>query len=54
MYRADENSEGVTSIHAAPNALSLVLRHSGSGMKFIKYLSAAAPGSRSTRSDHPS
>ena len=45
VYRADDASEGVTSIHAMSNALSLTLRPPGT-MKFVKYVSAAAPGSR--------
>jgi len=45
VYRADESSVGVTSIHAQSNALSLVVRPPDS-MKFIKYVSAAAPSSR--------
>ena len=45
MYRADDASDGVTSIHAISNALNLTLRPPGT-MKFIKYVSAAAPGSR--------
>ena len=45
VYRADEGSEGVTSIHAQANALSLVRRGTDT-MKFIKYVSAMAPGSR--------
>ena len=45
VYRADDSSEGVTSIHAMSNALSLTLRPPGT-MKFVKYVSAAAPGSR--------
>ena len=45
VYRADDASAGVMSIHAACNALSLVAREPAS-MKFIKYVSAAAPGSR--------
>ena len=42
---ASDDTAGVTSIHAAHNALSLVLRKPDA-MKFIKYVSAAAPGSR--------
>ena len=45
VYRADDASEGVTSIHAISNALNLTLRPPGT-MKFVKYVSAAAPGSR--------
>ena len=45
VYRADESSAGVTSIHPQTNALSLVRRGTDT-MKFIKYVSAAAPGSR--------
>ena len=45
VYRADESSAGVTSIHAQPNALSLVVRGTDS-MKFVKFVSASAPGSR--------
>ena len=45
VYRADETSAGVTSIHAQANALSLVRRDMET-MKFIKYVSAMAPGSR--------
>ena len=45
VYRADEASAGVTSIHAQCNALSLVVR-APETMTFIKYVSAAAPGSR--------
>lgn len=45
IYKADESSAGVTSVHASCNALSLVVRSSGM-MKFIKYVSAFAPGSR--------
>ena len=45
VYRAADDTAGVTSIHPQPNALSLVLRKP-EAMKFIKYVSAAAPGSR--------
>ena len=45
VYRADDASEGVTSIHAISNALNLTVRPPGT-MKFVKYVSAAAPGSR--------
>ena len=45
VYRAADDTAGVTSIHAQPNALSLVLRKP-EAMKFIKYVSAGAPGSR--------
>ena len=45
VYRAGEDTAGVTSIHATQNALSLVLRRPDT-MKFVKYVSAAAPGSR--------
>jgi len=45
VYKADESSAGVTSIHPQTNALSLVRRGTDT-MKFIKYVSAAAPGSR--------
>ena len=45
VYKADESSAGVTSIHAACNALSLVAREADT-MKFIKYVSFAAPSSR--------
>jgi hypothetical protein len=45
VYRAADDTAGVTSIHAAPNALSLVVRQPET-MKFIKYVSCAAPGSR--------
>ncbi|KAL3907287.1 MAG: hypothetical protein SGPRY_010225 [Prymnesium sp.] len=55
VYRADASSEvictawgagsGVTSIHAMNNSLALCLRAPGT-MKFVKYVSASAPGSR--------
>ena len=45
VYRADDASAGVTSIHAQANALSIVARDTDA-MKFIKFVSAAAPGSR--------
>ena len=45
VYRADESTAGVTSIHASFNALSLVMR-APETMKFIKYVSCEAPGSR--------
>ena len=45
VYRAADDTAGVTSIHAQSNALSLVLRRPGT-MKFVKYVSASAPGSR--------
>lgn len=45
VYRADEDTDGVTSIHALPNSLSLSFRPPDT-MKFIKYVSASAPGSR--------
>ena len=45
VYRATDDTEGVTSIHASCNSLSLVYRAPES-MKFIKYVSADAPGSR--------
>jgi len=45
VYRADDDTEGVTSIHAKCNALSLFVRPRGT-MKFVKYVSAGAPGSR--------
>ena len=45
VYRADEDSEGVTSVHPIANALSLVVRRPNV-MKFVKYVSAAAAGSR--------
>lgn len=45
VYQADEGSAGVTSIHAACNALSLVAREPNT-MKFIKYVSYLAPSSR--------
>ena len=45
VYRSSDDSAGVMSIHAANNALSLVMRKPDA-MKFVKYVSAAAPGSR--------
>ena len=45
VCRADDASAGVTSIHAQANALSIVARGTDT-MKFIKFVSAAAPGSR--------
>jgi len=45
VYRADASSEGVTSVHAMNNSLSLCMRPPHA-MKFVKYVSAAAPGSR--------
>ena len=45
VYRADDDTEGVTSIHAKCNALSLFVRPRGT-MKFVKYVAAGAPGSR--------
>ena len=45
VYRADASSEGVTSIHAMYNSLNLCFR-AGEAMKFVKFVSAAAPGSR--------
>jgi len=41
----DEEEEDVLSVFAAQNALSLVLRQT-QAMRFVKYVSAAAPGSR--------
>ena len=46
VYRADDASEGVTSLHALSNALTIALRPAADGMKFVKYVSAAAPSSR--------
>lgn len=45
VYRADDASEGVTSVHAVSNSLVLSLR-APQTMRFVKYVSAAAPGSR--------
>ena len=45
-YRPNADSnEDLLSVFASTNALSLVLREK-SAMRFIKYVSAAAPGSR--------
>lgn len=41
----DEEEEGLLSVFAATNALSLVLRDR-STMKFVKYVNCSAPGSR--------
>jgi hypothetical protein len=41
----DAEDSGVLNVSAANNSLNLVLRDEGL-MKFVKYVSAAAPGSR--------
>jgi hypothetical protein len=41
----DGNDSGVINIPAVSNCLSLLMRDAGL-MKFVKYVSAAAPGSR--------
>lgn len=45
VYRADDASQGVTCVHAVSNSLVLALRPART-MRFVKYVSAAAPGSR--------
>jgi prolyl 3-hydroxylase /prolyl 3,4-dihydroxylase len=45
VYRADDGDAGVLNVPAASNCLSLLLRDEGL-MRFVKYVSAAAPGSR--------
>ena len=45
VYRADDASAGVTSVHPVSNALVLALRQPDT-MKFVKFVGAAAPGSR--------
>jgi Rps23 Pro-64 3,4-dihydroxylase Tpa1-like proline 4-hydroxylase len=45
VYRADDGDAGVLNVPAANNCLSLLLRDEGL-MRFVKYVSAAAPGSR--------
>lgn len=46
VYRRDDEQEsGVLNVSAASNVLSLVLRDEGL-MRFVKYVSAQAPGSR--------
>ena len=45
VYNVDSDQGGVTSIHAANNTLNLTLRQPDT-MKFVKYVSAAAPCSR--------
>ena len=45
MYRQDADAEDLLSVTAARNTLSLVHRDAGL-MRFVKYVSAAAPGSR--------
>jgi len=45
VYRADDDDGPLVSIHAAPNNLSLVMRDQGT-MRFVKYVSGRAPGSR--------
>ncbi|KAG5179876.1 Oxoglutarate and iron-dependent oxygenase degradation C-term-domain-containing protein [Tribonema minus] len=45
VYKADEGGS-LLSVSAANNALSLVLRDDAEVLSFIKYVSAAAPGSR--------
>lgn len=45
VYRADDGDAGVLNVPAAANCLSLLLRDEGL-MRFVKYVSAAAPGSR--------
>mmetsp|Transcript_31041 Transcript_31041/g.68891 ORF Transcript_31041/g.68891 Transcript_31041/m.68891 type:complete len:719 (-) Transcript_31041:853-3009(-) len=44
-YRVEQDESGVLNVSAAANSLNLVLRDEGL-MKFVKYLSYAAPGSR--------
>jgi hypothetical protein len=45
VYRADDALPGVTSVHAVSNSLVLAIRPARM-MRFVKYVSAAAPGSR--------
>ena len=45
VYRVDDDSPGVTTIQPVSNALVLVLRDAQT-MRFVKYVSADAPGSR--------
>jgi hypothetical protein len=41
----DGNDSGVINVPAASNTLNLLMRDAGL-MRFVKYISAAAPGSR--------
>ncbi|WIA40768.1 hypothetical protein OEZ86_004448 [Tetradesmus obliquus] len=45
VYRQDGNDSGVINVPAASNTLNLLMRDAGL-MRFVKYVSAAAPGSR--------
>ena len=45
VYAARDDDGGVINVPAASNSLSLLLRDDGL-MRFVKYVSAAAPGSR--------
>ncbi len=44
-FQADAEESGVLNVNAAANTLNLVLRDEGL-MRFVKYVSFAAPGSR--------
>ncbi|KAF6252117.1 Oxoglutarate and iron-dependent oxygenase degradation C-term-domain-containing protein [Scenedesmus sp. NREL 46B-D3] len=45
VYHQDGNDSGVINVPAASNTLNLLMRDAGL-MRFVKYVSAAAPGSR--------
>ena len=45
VFRMDDDDEPLVQANAQSNTLSLVLRDSGV-MRFVKYVGAAAPGSR--------
>jgi hypothetical protein len=45
LHPQDGNDSGVINVPAASNTLNLLMRDAGL-MRFVKYISAAAPGSR--------